>query len=399
MRIGLTTSVIQGGRTGIARYVFGLLEAFQRTATPHRFVLFVLEGDLPLFAAVQSTMEIVPVPECFRPPVRNILWHQRELPQLARRLGLDVLHVPSYRRMLWPRPCALVATIHDLAPFHVTAKYDWARMVYGRVVARRLAARQDAIIAVSATTARDVRRFFHVPAEKITVVPNGLDHARFHPAGDASDAGWAAERHALTAPFFLYVARLEHPAKNHVRLIAAFDKFKTATRSPWQLVFAGADWHGAEAIHAARAASPFARDIRSLGFVTDADLPRLYRAAGVFVYPSHYEGFGLPPIEAMACGCPVLTSPRGALGEVVGHAALTVDPDDQGAWERALARLSGDEADRAWWREAGLARARDFNWDRTAQATLQVYATAAAPRGVGAHPAFSGVNSLGAKRA
>src|SRR5207244_13060191 len=128
-----------------------------------------------------SAMTLVPVPEKFRPPVKNILWHQRHLPELTQEHRLDVLHVPSYRRMLWPRPCALVATIHDLAPFHLAGKYDWARMFYGRVVARRLAHRQDEIVAVSRLTADDLGKYFGVPAERVTVVPNGLDDERCRP--------------------------------------------------------------------------------------------------------------------------------------------------------------------------------------------------------------------------
>src|SRR5438552_13592968 len=137
MRIGLSTSVIGRGQTGIAQYVFALTRAFIRRAGPHHFTLFVLEEDLPLFSFAQPGMTLVPVPERFRPPVKNILWHQLELPRLARGRQLDVLHIPSYRRMLWPRPCALVSTIHDLAPFHLAKKYDWKRMFYGRVVARQ----------------------------------------------------------------------------------------------------------------------------------------------------------------------------------------------------------------------------------------------------------------------
>jgi hypothetical protein len=108
------------------------------------------------------------VKERYRPAVRNVLWHQVTLPRLTRQLGLEVLHVPSYRRMLWPRPCALVATIHDLAPFRLPGKYDPLRMFYGRVVARALARRQHEIIAVSQHTATDIRHFFRVQPERLT---------------------------------------------------------------------------------------------------------------------------------------------------------------------------------------------------------------------------------------
>jgi glycosyltransferase involved in cell wall biosynthesis len=299
------------------------------------------------------------------------------LPRLAREDRLDVLHVPSYRRMLWRRPCPLVATIHDLAPFRLPGKYDWLRMWYGRVVARQLAQRQDRIIAVSRATAADIRRFFAVPPERLSVIHNGLDHERFSPAGRREAAAWVARRHALFPPFFLYVARLEHPAKNHARLIAAFNRFKTERPSPWQLVLCGSDWHGAEVIHQLVRRSPFAADIRITGFVPEADLPTWYRAATVMVYPSLFEGFGLPPLEAMACGCPVLASSTGAVGEVCGDAAATANPLDVDDITRQLVRLAHDEPLREQLRTAGIHRARDFDWQRTAAATLQIYAQAA----------------------
>jgi hypothetical protein len=160
MRIGFSTSVIQRGRTGIAQYVWALLRAFLGDTGPHEFVLFVLEEDAPLFDFVGDRMKLVLVPEQHRPALKNILWHQTVLPALVHELKLDVLHVPSYRRLLWRRPCPLVATIHDLAPFHVAGKYDLARMLYGRFIVRRLAHRQSEIIAIHQNTADDIFRFF-----------------------------------------------------------------------------------------------------------------------------------------------------------------------------------------------------------------------------------------------
>ena len=373
MRIGLSTSVIGRGKTGIGQYVFALTRALLAQGAAHRFVLFVLEEDRALFDFARDHAELVTVPEKFRPAVKDILWHQKQLPQLARELRLDVLHVPSYRRMLWRRPCPLVATIHDLAPFHVAGKYDWKRMFYGKVVARQLARRQDAIIAISENTARDIRQFFDAPAEKITVIHNGIEHTRFLPGDPQAAKAAAAKRFNLTQPFFLYVARLEHPGKNHVRLVEAFTQFKTTTRSDWQLVLAGSDWHGSEVIHSAIKASPVAADIRALGFVGDPELPELYRAADGFVFPSLYEGFGLPPIEAMACGSPVISSTCGSLGEVVGEAALIIDPESVADIAAKLGALAGDATLRERLRTAGFAQARKFDWQRTAKETLAVY--------------------------
>lgn len=374
MRIGISTSVIQRGQTGIAQYIFALLRAFLPRAGNWQFVLFALEEDLPLFEFAKEQMQIVPVAERFRSPIRNILWHQKTLPRLVREYGLDVLHVPSYRRLLWARPCPLVATIHDLAPFRVAKKYDWARTFYGRVIARRLARRQNEIIAISDNTARDIAGFFGVPPGRINVIHNGVEHTRFFPGSREQAQAEIRRRYELRAPFFLYVARLEHPAKNHVRLISAFNQFKSATGSEWQLVFGGSDWHGAEAIRAAMRQSPFASDILPKGFVPNGDLPNLYRAADAFVYPSLYEGFGMPPIEAMACGCPVICSNRGSLGEVVGSAAALMDPDDVGSMANQMAFLANDSTLRDRLRIAGLAQAKNFDWNRTAAETLSVYA-------------------------
>ena len=386
MRIGLTTSVIQHGKTGIAEYVFALVRAFESYAASHQFVLFVLEKDLPLFEFARKFAQIVPVPERFRPPLKDIFWHQAKLPKLARKLQLDVLHVRSYRRMLWRHPCATVATIHDLAPFHVARKYDWKRMFYGRVVARRLAARQDEIIAISENTVRDIATFWNLRGRNISVIHQGLDHKRFFPAARDEAKISVRRRFGLEQPFFLYVARLQHPGKNHLRLIAAFERFKAQTGLPWQLVFAGSDWLGAEEIHAAVRRSPFIRDIRPLGYVPEEDLPMVYHAADVFVFPSLYEGFGFPPLEAMACGCPVLCSTRGALREVVGESAATVDPEAVSALATQLIRLSQDESLRSHLQLAGIARARSFDWQQTAAQTMSVYSRA-----------FNGANSRESK--
>jgi glycosyltransferase involved in cell wall biosynthesis len=378
MRIGISTSVIQRGRSGVGQYVLALVRALCARGTTDEFTLFVLEDDLPLFAFARDTVRIVTVSETYRPAARNILWHQMDLPSLVESLGLEVLHIPSYRRMLGRRPCALVATIHDLAPFRLPTKYDLLRTFYGRVIVRRLAHRQDQIVAVSRDTANDITRFFRVPSSRVTVIHNGVDHARFTPTGRREAAALIAQRHDLHPPFFLYVARLEHPAKNHARLIAAFNRFKMECPSPWQLVLCGADWNGAATIRDIARRSPFAQDIKFPGFVADGDLATWYRAATVFVYPSLFEGFGLPPLEAMACGCPVLASANGAVGEVCGDAAATCDPLDVDDLTRQLRRLAQDEALRTQLRTAGMARAREFNWERSAAATREVYSRAVA---------------------
>jgi glycosyltransferase involved in cell wall biosynthesis len=372
MNIGISTSVIQRGKTGIAHYLFSLLAELKQFTDEHTFTLFVLEEDLPLFDFLEGSMEIVQVAEKHRAPIANILWHQTTLPRLAGQLSLDAIHVPSYRRLIFRAPCAKIGTIHDLAPFHVRGKYDIARMLYGRYVARRLARRQDAIITVSQATANDVHRFFAIPKNKIDVVHNGLNHRRFQPVATSEDDS-VLQHFNLNAPYFLYVARLEHPGKNHVRLIDAFTNFKIATKSNHLLVLGGADWHGAEAIHRAAELSPFSKDIRRGGYISDAQLPSLYRRATAMVYPSLFEGFGMPPVEAMACNCPVICSDRGSLAEIAAPAACIVDPENIPQISEALRRVAIDSQFADNLRRIGLKHAARFNWKHAAAATLAVY--------------------------
>ena len=373
MRIGISTSAIQRGKSGVGQYVLALVRALLERGGGHQLVLFVLDEDLPLFAFAADDAEIVKVPERFRPALRNVWWHQATLPSLLRQRHIDVVHTPTYRRMLYQAPCPRVATIHDLAPFHIRGKYDAARMFYGRVVAKHLALCQDEIIAISASTARDVERFFGIPASEQTVIHNGIDHTRFHPGGRDQASAEAEARWHFGAPFFLYVSRLEHPAKNHIRLIEAFNQFKSRTNSNRLLVLGGSDWHGSEFIHTAAAQSPFCGDIRFLGFVEDVRLPDLYRAAEAMVYPSLFEGFGLPPVEAMACGCPVISSTRGSLAEVVADAVLRVEPEAVGSMAAALEQTAADPTERLRLREMGLRNARRFDWGVTAEQVLGVY--------------------------
>ena len=174
MKVGLTGTMIQGGRSGVAQYVFSLVRELILVEQVDLCV-FVLEDELPLFDFAKEGCQLIPVASSAAPPVKNILWHQFTLPKLAADLKLDVLHVPSYRRLVGSAPCPTVGTIHDLAPFHVKGKYDLARMFYGRVVVKWLARAQKEIIAVSHCTARDIESFYGISQSRLHVIHNGIE--------------------------------------------------------------------------------------------------------------------------------------------------------------------------------------------------------------------------------
>lgn len=372
MKIGFSATTVQGGRSGVAQYKFSLIRQLVQIEGVD-LTLFIHSRERHLFELAKGRCQIEELPLAASSPVGDILWHQLLLPLRAYRLGLDVVHVPSYRRMVFAAPCPQVATIHDLAPFRLRGKYDALRTFYGKVVAKRLAKRQQKLIAVSDNTAADIERFFGVARDRVEVIHNGIDHSRFHPRGRAAAREEIASIFGLERPFFLYVSRLEHPAKNHVRLIEAFERFKNETGSRWELVLAGGDWHGADQIKQAAAASSAADSIRFLGFVPDEDLPTLYRAAGAMVFPSLFEGFGLPPVEAMACGTPVISSTRGALEEVIGDGALVIDPESIANISAALVGFASDAAAAIGLRDRGFTNARRFRWERNAEAVVEIY--------------------------
>jgi glycosyltransferase involved in cell wall biosynthesis len=375
IRVALSASVIQRGKSGVASYLFGLLDGFRAINPPIDLTILGFVEDRLLFEPWLDRFSYEPVAEKWRPAVRNILWHHTLLPPLLKRLRADVLHIPSYRRIVWNPPAAQVVTIHDCAAFAVRGKYDFARMFYGRHVVSRLARGADAVMTVSRATADDVARYFKIPNAR--AIWNGIDHTQFKPLPAPQVAATLAASFRQSNPYFLYLARLEHPAKNHVRLIDAFERFAQAHPDRREdLIFGGADWHGAEVIHQRIAASPLRDRIRNLGFVAKSDLPTLYNGATAMVYPSLFEGFGMPPIEAMACGCPVISSPRGSLREVVGYAAYLIDPEDVENISSGLAAAPVTPSEREKWTQRGIDHAARFHWDRAARAVVETYRAA-----------------------
>ena len=316
MRVALDVTPLRLTAAGTARYI--------RSLTAR------LEGIEPVAFGGAGRASVL---------ARELAWYPLRLSALD---GADVLHLPTYYGPLRPRIPAVV-TVHDLGVWrHPEAFGRWTRAYVPRVVPAVLRAAR-LVIAVSQFTAGELESLLHVPRAKVRVVPNGVDGV------------FTAEGPAVEGDYVLAVGTLE-PRKNLSRAVEA------AARAGAELRVVGArGWGGVEARGA---------HVRGLGPVDDAELARLYRGARCVVYPSLYEGFGLPVVEAMACGAPVVTARGGATEEVAGGAAVLVDPLDVGdiaaGIEQAFER-------RAELRERGIARAAAFSWDDTARRTQAVY--------------------------
>nr|MBA3948001.1 glycosyltransferase family 4 protein [Herpetosiphonaceae bacterium] len=305
-------------------------------------------------------------------PVR-LAWQQWELPRRARATRADLLHATGFDAPLW-QPLPLVYTVHDLIgmlyPQNLppVARFYWSRWLPWSVHFARH------IIADSQCTQRDLHRLLAVPLERITVVPLAAD-GRFVPQPPETNAALRARLH-LAERMILYVGTIE-PRKGIDTLLDAW-ALLAAELPDTQLVIAGKLGWYTERLHLQIEQLGLAGRVLWTGYVADEDLPALYSAADVFVFPSRYEGFGLPPLEAMACGTPVVVSNAAALPEVVGAAGLLHPPNDAIALARLLRLVLNQPALHAELRARGLRQARSFSWWRTAQQTAAVYRAALA---------------------
>ncbi|MGQ9517297.1 MAG: glycosyltransferase family 4 protein [Anaerolineae bacterium] len=302
----------------------------------------------------------------------TILWHRAGLPLPAEIWAGrgDLFHATDF--VLPPTLAPGIVTVHDLSflRFPECAHPNLRRYLMGAVP--RSLKRAARILADSQAAREDLVQLLGVPAEKIAVVYGGVEE-RFSPAPEPALDAELVERYELRAPYILSLGTLE-PRKNYVRLLRAYERAweEAGGDFPVLVIAGGKGWLYEEIFEAHR--SLRARDhVRFLGFVEDRVLPALYRRAWLFVYPSLYEGFGLPPLEAMACGCPVACSNSSSLPEVVGDAALTFDPLDEVALAGVLRRGVEDSELRERLRAAGLARASQFTWAKAAEALLVQY--------------------------
>ena len=372
MNVLLSAGMIQGGRSGVGRYVIALSEALLHEYPTIQLSVAGLDADRSLFPWLRDE-QWLSIPASMAGGAANLGWHQMHLNRLLARRHIELVHIPSYRRMLWHCSVPQVATIHDCAPFILREKYDFARGIFGRMVVPALARRVQRVIAVSETTAKDVVPFMKVPSARVTVVPNGIDHQMFRPPAAEAVAAFR-QRKDLAQPFFLYVARLEHPAKNHLRLIRAFEALVQSGTFSGQLVLPGAPWHGAPIIQRAVAESPCRERIRLEGFVDNAELPLWYAAAEALVFPSLMEGFGLPLLEAQACGTRIACANATSLPEVAGPAGTLFDGRDEQAITAAMARLATmDPAERRRLEEEGKVWAARFTWSAHAAEVAKIY--------------------------
>jgi glycosyltransferase involved in cell wall biosynthesis len=320
------------------------------------------------------------------PPLSELPLHTAGLPRARWRLraaasyfggpsmdrafeGVRLFHATAH---LLPRltRARSVFTLHDVAYLRFPQHHLPKNRIYLRAMMPRFVRRADAVIAVSEATRRDALRFYRLDPAKIHVIPEGVD-PRFTPDPDPERVATVRDRYELPERFVLYVGTIE-PRKNLTTLLEAYAELLRRRPEVGLVIAGGKGWLYEPFFERLRALG-LERRVTLTGHVPDEDVPALMSAADVFAFPSEFEGFGLPPLEAMACGVPVVSSDAASLPEVVGDAGVLVPPHDVGAWVSALDRLLDDASLRDRLRAEGIARARTFTWDAAAAKTIEVY--------------------------
>jgi len=366
--VDYSSALAQGG--GIGRYTRELIAALAQQDSRAPYVLFAAN---PTGRALPPT----PGPNFRWSPTRLSadwlarLWHRARLPLLIELWTgpIALLHSPDFTLPPVRRGTRTLLTVHDLSFARTPETATPGLRAYLNAVVPRSVGRADHVLADSEATRQDLLELCQTPPDKISVLYSGVD-SRFRPITDAAELARIRDRYSIgSEPFILSVGTIQ-PRKNYERLIEAFRRSEI---EGVRLVIAGGKGWLDQPIYQQAAASGLGKRIQFLGFVDDEDLPALYSAADVFAFPSLYEGFGLPALEAMACGTPVVTSNVSSLPEVVGDAAVTIDPLDVDALAGALAMAVADSALRDNLIASGLEQAKRFSWANAARQLREHY--------------------------
>lgn len=372
MKLALNAMQVRAAKSGVGQYIHGLTEAL---------LPLIGSGDvLRLYTSCQNTgnyvFEDAPANYENRPwgltesrKGLRLLNEYARFPGEVASWGADVLHGLS-NFLPVRKVCPYVLTLHDLSYYVHPERCAFLRRQYWYAMTARSVALADEIITISENSKRDIEHYFPKAPGRITVIPEAA-HSRFRPLGLRREECPAVMKAAGNRPYFLYVGTLE-PGKNIRGIIRAFDAMAADYPDHLMLLTGDRGWLTGPIFDEAERAQRADR-LRFLGHVPDGDVVQLMNHAQAFVFPSFYEGFGLPPLEAMSCGTPVITSGTSSLPEVTGDAALSVDPHSEHAIAEAMRAVADREDLRADLSARGLQRASLFSWERTARATWEIY--------------------------
>ncbi len=373
MKIGIDIRELERGKTtGIGRYVRNFIAYAQRERPQHEVMLYGNQHSESDWSGDNVRTRIAP-------EGWTQWWDQVTLPNMANADGIEVFFSPYIKGPLRVG-CPLVVTIHDLMDlvFPEYGSGPVARVLF-RQMARRVGLRADIVLADSQYSAEDIVRLLQLPREKIEVLPIGIEE-RYGPQSHDGLPSALRDQYGICGEYIYYLGNFK-PHKNVRSLIEVYADLPSPLRARFQLVLGGRIDDSVDGHRAWATQRGVGERVRFIGPVDEGDMPTLYSAAALFVFPSLYEGFGLPPLEAMACGTAVLCSNRTSLPEVVGEGGVLFDPEDRAGWQETLSGLLADDGARKAWGEKGLQRARAFRVEALCERQMQLLENAERRRG------------------
>jgi glycosyltransferase involved in cell wall biosynthesis len=366
MRVALDAIPLVAAKTGIGHYTDALAKSLARIHSDHQYTLLSpFDFAFPADAATPPNLS-----KSFF-PVRSIFrrWWLLGLPALMQISPYDVFHGTNYCIPVFS-PTPTVVTVHDLSLFNRSQTHEDDNVRRGKRRIPVMIRRATRIIAPSEWTRREILEYFSIAPELIRVIPEAA-RREMRPLTTEESAG-VLKKHGISEPYLLFVGTIE-PRKNLPVLLRAYaELIATTPHRPRLVICGGGGWKNEEVYRMVDELN-LGDLVRFLGYVVDEDLPALYSAAECFLYPSIYEGFGLPPLESMACGTPVITSNASSLPEVVGDGGLMHNPTDHRELAGMMARMLGEKDYREHFRRVGLQRSAQFSWDRAAGETQALY--------------------------
>ena len=376
MRIGINANLVSFSGTyrqaGVSKYTELLINNLAGIDSDNQYYIYFGNGSHPAEFARGDKFTLKASHLNTEKPVKRILWEQLIAPGVLWADNPAVVHCPvNVIPLATNRPTVL--TIHDLGFIRFPERYRTAKRRYLHLMTSLSAKRAKHIITPSESVRQEVIDLLKVPAAKVTAIAEAAS-PDFKRLPDEAVAQWKAEK-GLPDRFVLYVGTLE-PRKNLPLLIRAFARWRQeqpTEAAGVELILGGAKGWFYDEIFRLVETLGLSDVTRFQGYISENELPLWYNSASCFVYPSVYEGFGLPPLEAMACGCPVITSNTSSLPEVVGSAGIMVGPEDETGLAAAIARLLNNPAEQQMLRQAGITRASEFSWQKAARQTLEIY--------------------------
>ena len=358
---------------GVGTYIRNVVRTLGRLDHESEYLLIGAPAKVREIGALPANFHMVPLSA----PERSVRGY-REFRTALQGLKCDLVHIPNLFSIPRALPCPYVMTVHDMLEHMSRARVQsgfWRSLHFQ--LTKSVLGGAARIFAVSNFTKNEIEKLFEIPAERIEVVYNAIDERFLHGHASAADRELIAKRYQVTYPFLLYAGRVS-AHKNVVRMIEAFSALKGELEKDQacpdlKLIIIGDDLSGNPDLRRTVVRSGVQNDVRFLGFVPIEVLRIFYDEAKIFVFPSLYEGFGLPPLEAMAHGTPVVTSNVTSLPEVVGNAAVLVNPENVFEIMRALHRVLVDQPLRERMKERGYLQAKKFSWEKSVRRILDVY--------------------------